>query len=773
MNYHGNLPGCPEDEDDVDDVYLDIGDSIEVMGKRFIVESKSKEPNGFIVSDPDAPGSDKKMTSKNIKALWLAHKLRFIARDEHGLPIGIRQSLLRTMRAFTPSERDEMFRRYRYCTAVDKLGSGFSRSETGLTPTIQQVAAERQDSKPPHWASVYRWWKVWARSGRDIRALCPSNRRRGNRKDRLDSYMRKAIEKGVKEWKKPNQPHMRTAYNEVLSHCVAYHGGQNAVEKILADDAAAYLWPTYRTFCLACSQGDRTMRLLNRHGAATARYEMYPLGEGPQATFPLERVESDFKYLRIFVTDEATGLPLGTPFLMAAIDCYSGVVAGFDLGFDPPSYVAAARCLKHIVMPKDLGHFPNDEDGLPIIRRPYPVNGVPHQFYLDNDAVFHSRSFEESSLALGCNIDYVPPGAPYEKGKIERFWGSLQTAYLDMFPGKVLRIGKSDPQAYDPSKDAKLTLGQLNLLITKAIVDVHNQGLEPDTDRYRIDLWNEGVAVNPPRPARDHESLIELVGAYVTRRAERRGIRLFGLRYNSYDLAVYRSGFQSDPRVEIRYDPQNISEVWVIDKDQGISFAVPCTRQDYAAGLSEHQHNVIRRHLMDKSPKGTLRMKMLLLARLELFELGKQLIGGRNNAKTKVGIARFLGADRMAIDAVSRPIKDESQNDLIDLAIDDADDDAKAKADEAVVDELVAKQKQRRARPVAEPAPPQPRQIEPAQHSETRPAEPPTPPLQVDPDPPPVAQDPANVPPTTPSASEGAIPRRRRDRTLKVTRDEP
>lgn len=231
----------------------------------------------YLPADPDAPGTEQKFTSKGIKAWWHAHRLRFVSRQEHGLPIGVRQSLRQTLRAFKPEERQEMFRRMRYCKAVDELGNRFSRSEAGLAPTIQEVAAERNDPNPPNWSTLYRWWKVWARSGRDVRALCPSNRRRGNRTPRLPEYMQRALKKGEAEWLQPSQPNKRTAYNKVVSHCVDHHGGKEAVEKLLLDDPDAYLWPSYRTFCTFCDRGDRTRRILNRKGAARARAEMYPV----------------------------------------------------------------------------------------------------------------------------------------------------------------------------------------------------------------------------------------------------------------------------------------------------------------------------------------------------------------------------------------------------------------------------------------------------------------------------------------------------------------
>ncbi len=662
-----------------DDVPLVPGDGLELDGKFWLVEGKTTDPAGFIVVDPNVPGVGHPMRSCDIKDWHRRGRLYFVLSGEASLPAGKQHDLRRALRAFTSEERTEMFRRLRYCQAIDAQGPGFVRNKASLQPICNAVASERNDDGAHDWTTVNEWWKNWQRAGHDVRVLCPGTRRRGNRDQKMPDYMQKAIEVGLRSWQRREQPYMTTHYAEVVSECVKYHGGQEVVNAILEKDQDAYLWPSYKTFTAACAKVDRTTRLLRREGPNSARYEMYPVGPGPDVRLPLQRVEVDFKYLRILLVDDETSFPLGTPYLMAGIDCLTGVVAGYDIGFDPPSYVSAARCLKHIISFKDLSGLPTKEDGRSILRNGYPVNGVPHQLILDNDAVFHSESFERSANALGCHIDFVPPGEPWKKGKIERFWGTFQSVFADMFPGKVLRVGQKQGVDYDPSKDAIITLSRFQQFIAKAIVDVHHIGIEPGEDKRRIDLWTEAVALHPPRPIRDHQSLLELVGAFDTRKAERRGIAIFGMRYNSPELALYRSGFEDDPYVEIRYDPQDIAVVWVVDTDKGISFAVPCTRQDYARGLSLHQHRVIRRRATEAGGKGRLHMKQILLAKAELFELGREMLRGKKTRRTRARIAHFLGIGSDLINEASKHREDGTASGPIDLddEIEDPEDDAR------------------------------------------------------------------------------------------------
>lgn len=682
-----------------DDVYLRPGDAFELAGKVFVVQSRCSRPQGYVVIDPEAPSVEHPMAARDIKAWYVAGKLSFMSRDEFGLPVGVRHNLRRSLRSFSSDERSEVIRRLRYCRAIDDLGERFGRSEATLQPVCDGIAAARGDVGPHDWRSVYRWWGVWARAGRDPRALCPSHRRRGNRTRRFERYQLDAMELAIREhYLRRHQPSMATAHKACVANIVKALGGPakaRAVAVAMANDETGgprSPFPSLKAFRAECKRHSRVVRIARRQGPDAARQAMYPVGLGPDVRLPFERVEADFKYLRLFVVDDGSGLPLGTPYLMAAIDCYSGCIAGWDVSFDPPSYVSAARALRHVIGFKDLSDLPLDEDGEPIVRNDYPLNGVPHMFFVDHDQVFHSSSFVQSAGALGCHVDYVPPSQSWKKGRIERFWQTLERCFLDMFPGKVLRPAERPGRDYKPDEDAVVTLTQLRLLITKAVVDVYHQEIDPETSKRRIDVWNDGVSRDPTRRVRQHDDILELIGAYETRTAERRGLRLFGLRYNSPELAMYRAGFESDPRVEVRYDPHDIGFVTLVDRDRGITFRVPCTRPDYATGLRLHQHLVIKRRAKDNGPEGRVRMADLLLAKAALFALGETMLKKRRNRGSLGKVAQFLGVGRELIDQISNRRDDIEESErhlaLSDEGVQDPDDELAARQDEMTVKSL-------------------------------------------------------------------------------------
>lgn len=644
----------------LNDVYLRPGDAIVVLGKQYVVRGKCSDPVGYIVGDPLAPDDAKPISSDQIKAWHRRNELRIVAReaDDAGIPLGVRRNLRRDLATFPAPARREMIRRVRYCQALDELGTGFSRSERVLQPVCDDIATSRNDTGPHDWSSVYRWWKLWVRAGRDPRVLAPRDAEKGNRRSRLVDGVGKIIDDVVRRWYlRPGERMVSTCHAAFFAALVKKYG---SAEKVWREDEAARergltLVISENGFAKKVTEVRRDIKIATRRGNKYARQELRPVGEGPVARFPFERVEADFKYMTLFVIDDRTGAPLGLPYLMAGIDCYSGCVAGWDIGFDPPSFVSASRCLRHVISFKDTSLYV-DGEGQPVIRNVLPCNGVPHAFILDNDAVFHSEHFVETSRSLGCNVDYLRPGDPSSKGKIERLFRTVET-YLDGLDGKQVKLARRLPSEFDPTKLPLVNLSELRTLIAKAFADVHHEGEEPDTFRRRLDLWSEGVDVRPPRPVPPHSDLIELVGGYVSRKADRRGIRLHGLRYQSSELAAYLCGLPKEERdISVRYDPEDVSKVWVVDRTRRISFSVPCMRRDYVlpevemkggqkqvVPLTLHQHEVITRRAKELGGSGPVRYRRLLEARAELFALGREMTAKRRGRGFRQRVSRFFG----------------------------------------------------------------------------------------------------------------------------------
>ena len=633
-------------------------DGIDLYGKRYLCDARSRSPAGFAFVDPDAPGPVHVFTNEQ---LWDWHDrgdLRFVTRPDAKLPVGAQRSLRRTLATMTERERSNVLRRLRYCRAIDEAGIGLKRCDDLWQPLCDGVAKKLGD-KVQHWKTHYRWWLAWASAGRDPRVLAGDERSRGRRQSRLDDIQLQSMEEGVAEWLTLKRPTYATAQHAVNAAIRKKLGKHNVDRMIERGESPLVGYKPVRAHLIRIG---RSTRLYRRHGAVEARRQMAAVYRGPASDLPLDRVDADFKYVGLFVIDDDTKLPLGTPYLAGAVDYFSGAVAGFDIGFDPPGSASASRLLAHVIERKTFDGLILDDDGKPPVDGDWPVNGVPRYFNLDNDVAFHATHFRASASALGCDLNFLEPGDPHKKGMIESLWKSVAQSYLDMFPGKRLRIFDKPPHDYKPEDFAVISLKALRTFLTKAFVDVHNQTKDERSGQIRIERYREAARVDPPRPVPAHEDILEMVGCQVWRQASRKGVVIFGMHYNSDGLARYRSDFFDDPKVEVRYSPDDIGSVLVVDRPRGISIRVPCTLGDYATGLSLHQHRVVRRHALDKGVEGKLYREHLEAAKTDLFQLGRDLFAKKKNRKLRQSMAQFFGMSPETLARVTGKTADPTAN---------------------------------------------------------------------------------------------------------------
>ena len=217
--------------------------------------------------------------------------------------------------------------------------------------------------------------------------------------------------------------------------------------------------------------------------------------------------------------------------LTVAIDAATRMIVGFHLDYEAPSYASVMRCLGMIIRPKDLTDIDCASE--------WPVVGVPDIIKLDNGPEFHSDSMVATAGTLGIELRYCKKGAPYLRGKVERFFGEVARDYCQMFPGRTYAniVEKADYQSHER---AVMTLEQARRLFKLWIVDLyHNKehsGLYSSTP---LEAWHRlscyGVRLPPRRTDLD-----ALIGEIVKRSVSRKGVRYLGLTYNSDELESAR-----------------------------------------------------------------------------------------------------------------------------------------------------------------------------------------------------------------------------------------
>lgn len=255
-----------------------------------------------------------------------------------------------------------------------------------------------------------------------------------------------------------------------------------------------------------------------------------------EAGHPNEVWQCDHKYLDIFVwnTSEPAARSV-KPVLTAIIDDYSRAIMGYYLDLSPPSAQRTAITLRQAIWKKD------SEDWL--------VCGIPERLYTDRGADFKSARIEQIAAELGIRLSKTKPRKPRGKGKIERFFETVNQTLMSELPGYT----PEDAQQAEPG----MTLKQLQIIFQDWLLSEYMQHVHSETGETPFSRWTNHHQV--PRLAPSLEALnILLLTVPGGRKIRQDGVRILS---NVYFAPEFEGLVGKD--VTVRYDPSDVSEILV------------------------------------------------------------------------------------------------------------------------------------------------------------------------------------------------------------------
>jgi putative transposase len=180
--------------------------------------------------------------------------------------------------------------------------------------------------------------------------------------------------------------------------------------------------------------------------------------------------------------------------------------------------------------------------------------------YTDHGCDFTSRHIEQVCAELKVRLVFSLVGQPRGRGRIERFFGTLNTCCLADLPG-YLAPGRPPPKP-------ALTLAGLEAELRRFIIEAYNHTPHSATGHAPEARWRQGGFL-PQMPTSLEQLDLLLLTVVRSRRVQRDGIRFQALRYIAPTLA----GFVGEA-VTIRYDPADMAEIRVFQGDQFICRAI-------------------------------------------------------------------------------------------------------------------------------------------------------------------------------------------------------
>jgi putative transposase len=358
------------------------------------------------------------------------------------------------------------------------------------------------------------------------------------------------------------------------------------VEQLLAEDSDPPAMPPERTFyrlAARLSAGKHTF------GSARTRRSLAKQPEGPFGTVtaarPGEWTEIDSTPLDVrVVLDDGT---VDRVELTGLVDQATRTIAAAVLR-PTTKAVDASLLLARALTPEPMR--PGWADALRLTRSVLPYQSlttidarlehaaarpviVPETIVCDHGKAYLSATFRAACRSLGISLAPAHPDTPTDKPVIERTLGSVSTLFAQYVAGYAGR--STEHRGKDAEAGAVWSMAELQALLDEWIVAVWqnrpHEGLRDPlcpgkaltpNERYAALVAVAGYVPVPLGP----EDYIELLPA------EWRVINSYGVKvglrtYDSGELSPYRrqhSGIEArNGRWEVRYDPYDISRVWI------------------------------------------------------------------------------------------------------------------------------------------------------------------------------------------------------------------
>ncbi len=235
-------------------------------------------------------------------------------------------------------------------------------------------------------------------------------------------------------------------------------------EVVKLTKARGWKTPSYSTVERIVQQIDPALMTLAHEGSKVYREEfdvIYRHG----ASAPNEVWQADHSLLPILVQGEQ-GKPT-RPWLTIILDDYSRGAAGYYLRFASPTALQTALTLHQAIWHKADARW--------------HLCGIPAHFYTDNGSDFTSQHLEQVAADLKIELVFSWPGHPRGRGKIERFFRSVEQLLLPHLPGF---IGENGTTGGTP-----LSLSAFDIRFRTWLLDDYHQRVQEEIKETPQSRW--------------------------------------------------------------------------------------------------------------------------------------------------------------------------------------------------------------------------------------------------------------------------------------------
>lgn len=512
-----------------------------------------------------------------------------------------------------PDEEQKLIeRRLQFIRGVTGHPLGAPATRLTVKETKQRLAevATQLGTNSPSYVTFTRWLRSYLEAEGDPRSLLTFQHQCGNRTERFTLDVRALIEEAIEGWLTVNRKNVKWVYGELVGRIYEINAMRDPDNRIVL--------PHYRTLIRRIKKLDPVLVATKRYGQYAGERAYRSRAGGPVAHLPLERVEIDHTIIDLTVVGE-DGVVLGRPTLTVALDKLTRAIVGFYVSFTPPSFLAVAQCLRHLLTDKSYVRKRH-----PKILNDWKVYGVPMLIVTDNGKEFLSTNFKFACEQLGVSVQLCPPGKPWFKGSVERFLGTLNEGLIHNLPGTT-KSNTQDRGDYVSADHAVITLVNLDYLLHRWIVDVYMQSMHSGIGTSPAAAWSRAVKINPPRALKETINLDVVLGEVYERNINNGRVLANGIYYHSPALTVLKEKLEPKQKVQLKLDPDDLNLVQVLNPLTREYIECESVRPDYTRGLTLHAHKMLLKRTHHQAGMD-INYERLYQAKLELARETKQLL---------------------------------------------------------------------------------------------------------------------------------------------------
>ncbi len=301
---------------------------------------------------------------------------------------------------------------------------------------------------------------------------------------------------------------------------------------------------------------------------------------GPGSRFEIDATIADI-YL---VSDSDRKNIVGRPIVYMVIDVFSRMVAGFYIGFENPSYVAAMQALAIAMTDKVKLCQQLDID---IDESDWPVMGIPDAILADRGELLGCQ-IESLEQSFSVRIENAPPFRGDCKGIVERFFRTIQAVFKPFAPGVVSDNTVKKRGGSDYRLDAMLNIHEFTSIILSAIL-FHNRyhvletydrdiDMPADLPITPLSLWNWGLQNRSGRLRTVPENALQVSLLPRTKATlSPLGLCVFGVYYTCQEILqmgwLHRGKNVSRPEsLEVAYDPAVADVIYLLPQQNSAEY---------------------------------------------------------------------------------------------------------------------------------------------------------------------------------------------------------